>query len=51
MFIVRIAGAVLSFLYPNHNVGIDAATFAFLSAGGLPLLLIMTLLLNIMYVS
>lgn len=49
--IVRIAGAVLSFLYPSNNVGVEAATFALLSAGGLPLLLSMTLLLNNVYVS
>ncbi|KAM0723810.1 hypothetical protein Q7P37_000800 [Cladosporium fusiforme] len=44
--LIRIAGAVLSLLYPSNNVGVEAATFALLSAGGLPLLLSMTLLLN-----
>lgn len=47
---VRIAGAVLSFLFPSSNVGIDAAAFAILSAGGLPLVLTMILFLSMMYV-
>lgn len=44
---VRIAGAVLSLLVPSRTVGIDAAVFALLSAGGLPLILAMILLMSI----
>lgn len=47
---VRLAGGVLSLLLPDRNAGINAAAFAFLSAGGLPLLLVTILLLNIMWV-
>lgn len=45
--LVRIAGAVLSFLVPNRNAGLEAAAYAILSAGGLPLILITILLLSL----
>jgi hypothetical protein len=37
-------------LLPDRNAGINAAAFAILSAGGLPLILITIMVLSIMWV-